>query len=127
MAIYDYRIGATLAGMTNLENLTPPLPAPKSYFRPFYESITLADGSIRGMGSPVASWRWGVLSRAQRDALRVFCTSKSATVYIRTRKTDSADAYTDYRAIMIWPDDEERDAGRRLDFLIEFRQLVVAT
>jgi hypothetical protein len=64
------------------------------------------------------------MSSANRNALRAYCTGKSARVYIRTRKNDSSDAYVTYSAVMLWPDDEERFASRRLNFAIEFRDMI---
>ena len=39
----------------------------------------------------------------------------------------ASDAYTYYDAIMVWPDEEEREHGYRIDFEIEFRNCVVYT
>jgi len=125
--LYSYEIGATYAARTNLEALTTPVPAPHSSFTPYSASIPLGSGAIRGGGWARVVWRWGFLTRAQRDQLRTFCTAKSATVNIRTRKNDSTDAYTYYTAIMVWPEAEDRDHGYRIDFEIEFRNCVVYT
>ena len=122
-ALYDYEIGSTYGGMTNVEELTTPLPAPKSTFRPYSQLIRLGNGTARGGGWAVATWRFGFLSQAQRDQLRTFCTGASSSVYIKTRKNDSTDAYQVYTAVMIWPEEEEKQAGRRLDFVIQFVNL----
>lgn len=110
--------------MTNVENLTVPVTAPKSTFKPWQESVLLQSGLSRALGKPSASWNWAVVSRAMRDQLRTFCPAKSANVYIRTRIND-ADAYKYFAAIMNWTDDpEEKQAGRRLDFKVDFNFLV---
>src|SRR5512139_3417785 len=109
--------------LINLESLSPAVYPPKSTYRPYYEAVQLANGKARGLGRPIATWRWGFLTLAMRDKLRGYCTSKSADVYIRTRINES-DAYGTFSAVMIWPDDEEKQAGRRLNFTIEFRNLV---
>lgn len=110
--------------VTNVESLsTTPLKAPKSTYRPYFEAVALANGQARGFGRPIAVWRWGFLTRAQRDRIRLFCTCKSASVYISTR-TNEADAYSVFSGVMLWPDDEDKQAGRRLNFEIEFRNLV---
>ena len=131
MATYDYQIGASYGALANVEGLSTPVPAPKSSYRPYASSVPLGDGSFRGTGYPVATWRFGYLTAAQRNMLRTFCTGKSASVYIKTRITDAvsgaSDAYKIFTAIMVWPDEEERQAGRRLEFEIEFRHLVVYT
>lgn len=127
MTQYSYRIGTTLGGLTNVESLTVPLPPPRSTYTPYSEQIDLGDGTIRGAGWAQASWNWGFLTQAQRDQLRTFCPGASASVYISTRTTDSADVYDDFTAVMIWPQAEERDSKQvRPDFTVQFRKLVAA-
>ena len=123
-AQYQYEIGPTYAGMTNVEELATPLPPPRSTFKPYSQAVNLGNGRVRGNGWPVAEWRFGFLKQAQRDQLRAFCPGASACVYIKTRTNDSADSYQVYTATMVWPQSEERDAdGRRLDFVVEFINL----
>jgi hypothetical protein len=124
MAIYSYEIGTTYGGMANLEDLTTPIPPPKSSFRPYSQYLSLGSGAVRGSGWPVAEWRWGYLSQAQRNQLRTFCTGASADIYVKTRKNDTSDAYQVYTAKMIWPEEEEKAHGKRLDFAIQFVDLV---
>ncbi len=124
MTQYSYEIGASYGGMVNVEELATPLPAPKSAFRPYSKRIDLGDGTVRGLGWVTATWRFGVLKSSLRDQLRVFCAGASASVYIKTRKNNTSDAYQVYTAVMIWPEEEEKRAGRRLDFVVEFRNLV---
>ena len=123
MTRYQYEIGSTYAGMQNVEELSTPIHAPKSTFKQYSKTLRLGNGTTRGAGWPVATWRFGFLSRAQRDQLKTFCPGASAVVYIKTRKNDNDD-YQVYRAVMVWPEEEEKFAGRRLDFVIEFRDLV---
>jgi len=113
----------TVTGMGNVEALG--VQPPKSTFRPWVDSVVLGNGLSRALGRPSAVWQWGFMSTANRNSLRAYCTGKSARVYIRTRKNDSSDAYATYSAVMVWPDDEERFANRRLNFSIEFRDLVL--
>lgn len=124
--------GAAISGQAfdyvhpvNVESLsTTSLSAPKHSYQPYFEAIELANGHRRGLGKPVAKWRWGFLTRAQRDRLRSFCPSMSANVYIVTRINESADAYATFYGVMRWPEgDEDKDAGRRLNFEVEFRNL----
>lgn len=125
---YEYKIGTEAGGVgaiTNLGSLTTPIPAPKSSFQDYTEYIQLGSGEMKGVGWPVAEWHWDFLTQAQRNQLRTFCTGASETVYIRTRKNDSSDAYANYLAVMIWPIAEDKDAGRRLDFTIKFQALEV--
>ena len=125
----DFKI-ATLAqgvaGLTNLESLATPVDPPRWFFQPYVELVRLGSGLARGLGLPIAEWRWGIISGAQRDALRAYCTGASAEVYIATRKTDSSNAYANYKAVMVWPSEgEEVDATRRLDFVLRFEHLEV--
>lgn len=101
------------------------LAAPKSTFRPYSQAQKLGDATIRGGGWPLAEWQWGFMRRANRDSLRAFCTGASRQVIIRTRQNDSADAYANYRAVMVWPEEEKRDAGRRIEFVVKFQALSV--
>lgn len=116
----------TYKNLTNVEALNTTdarLYPPKSTYRPYVDGVNLANGRVRGFGRPIASWKWGYIPLHFRTALRAFCATKSEDVYIRTR-TNEADAYEVYSAVMIWPDDEEKDAGRRINFTLEFRNLI---
>lgn len=114
----------TITAMVNLESIGTNYQPPRSTFAPWVATVDLGNGLSRAMGRPLASWQWGVISLAQRNSLRAYCTGKSARVYIRTRKNDSSDAYVTYDAVMMWPDEETKQAGRRFPFTIEFRDLV---
>jgi hypothetical protein len=49
----------------------------------------------------------------------------SADVYIRSREPDNSDGYQYYTAVMRWPTDpEDRQAGRRVNFTIQFANCV---
>ncbi len=96
---------------------------PRSTFAPWAATVDLGNGTSRAMGRPSAAWYWGLLTQAGRNALRAYCTGKSARVYIATRKNDNSDAYTTYDAVMLWPDEEDRQASRRIGFVIQFRDL----
>lgn len=127
MTMYNYLIGTSLLTMTNLEELDVPIAPPKSTYSPGVEKVHLGSGKFRWLGSPVAEWRWGFLTQAQRDQLRTFCPGTSSIVYIQTRVNDqSGDPPSDYQifqAVMEWPN-EDKDAGRRLDFVIRFTSLI---
>lgn len=130
MALYDFKIGTFAGGVgaiTNLESLATPVTPPRWFYRGDVERRKLASGLIRSLGLPVAEWRWGVISQAQRDMLRTFCSGASAQVYIRTKTNNSSDAYANFLAMMVWPEEEEVDASRRLDFVIRFDRLEVQT
>lgn len=125
--IYSYQIGTALGSMTNLESLTTPVSPPKSKPKFYEEALDLGDSTVRGGGRPSVVWHWDFLTQAQRDQLRTFCTGASANIYIKSRGLDSTSAYMCYSAVMIWPIEEERVATKRLDFNIEFRNLVAQT
>jgi hypothetical protein len=126
MAQYLYSIGTSTGAMVNVETLAGgTFPPPKSTFRPYSMPLDLGDGSVRGGGWAEAEWRWGFLTRAQRDAIRAYCTQASAAVYIYTRTNDNTDAYATYQAAMIWPQAEEKESkGDRPDFVLTYRRLI---
>jgi len=125
---YQYAIGSTLEGMVNLSDLTPAIPAPRAYFRLHAETLPSPGGGVFGVGWSSCEWLWGFLSAAQRQALRAFCADLAATVYIRTTTNEVAEGggytYQAYQARMLWPDDENIDAGRRLEFRLQFQELI---
>jgi len=124
MTQYLFALGLAMTP-TNIESLTVPVTCPKSTFSPYSSVVELADGSKRGVGAPVATWHWDFLPQTMRDQLRTFCPGASASVYIRTYTKDNALSPHYYLAQMIWPtQSEETQATRRMDFTIEFRQLV---
>jgi len=121
---YEFEIGLTLLGMVNVQALAVPLPAPKSSYKRFATLVGLGDLSARGYGNPSSTWRWGFLTLAQRDQLKVFCPGASAQVYIRTKKRDATEAWANFLCWMIWPEEEEVQAGDVLDVTILFRGMV---
>ena len=124
--IYLFALGTSMGSITNLESFAVPIIPPKSTFATCAMVIDLADGSKRGLGAPVATWHWDGFPPDQRDELRTFCPGTSALVYIRTYTKDNAYAPHYYQAQMIWPvTSEETWSKHRLDFTIEFRQLVL--
>jgi hypothetical protein len=125
---YSFEIGTTPETMTNLASLSPAIPAPKVRYRPYSKLLNLGNGLTRGAGWAVAEWRWGFLSQAQRDKLRTFCTGASAQIYIKTKTNDNSDAYKTFSCVVDWPiESEERDTGRRIDFILSFKKLVEVT
>jgi len=120
----EFEIGTTEGGMTNIEDLTTPLPAPKSNYLPYARVVNKGNGGTRGVGSPVAQWIFGVLTLEQYNQLKTFCPDSSADVYIRT-KLDS-DTYADFQAKLIWPNEpQDRWYAHRKSFTIIFRNLIL--
>jgi len=124
VARYDFEIGSTYVGMENVEELTVPLPPPASTYRRYALEVDLGDDTRRGFGLPSATWRWQVLTLAQRDQLKTFCSGASAQVFLNTKKRDASEVYDEFTAVMIWPSEEDVWAGRVRDFVIRYRSLV---
>lgn len=117
----NFMIGTSLVGMTDLMALSRLVAYPKSTFVPWSKPVTLGDGTVRGLGWKTIEWSWKIISPAQVEKLRSFCSGASAEVYIVSRQ-NVADAFMAYKAVMIWPQ-EERDFLRRTDFTIKFQRL----
>lgn len=116
-----YKIGTSVVGLTAVESLTTPVYPPKSSYQPYQEAIDLGSRKVRGVGLPSTTWRWNIITAAQRAQLRTFCTGASAEVYIATR--GDGDSFANFKAVMVWPQTEERDFLRRTGFEIIFRAL----
>jgi hypothetical protein len=110
--------------LTNIEALTVPLPAPKPPFEPYAVAYDLGNSGKRGYGRPSCVWHFGFLPNDQRDQLRTFCPTAYAAVLIRTIINESADAYANFTAKMLWPDKEPHDFHVRIPFELIFRDLV---
>ena len=120
----DFEIGTALEGMTNLEALTEPLPAPKSTYQDYSVLVQLGSGGTIGQGYPTATWTFGTLTTSQRDQLKQFCPGASAAVYIKTKLNSEGagvDDYAVFSAIMNWPFPEPgRTYTMRNNYAIEF-------
>lgn len=120
----EFEIGATQMGMTNVESLTTPLPAPKSNYLPFARVHNKGNGGTRGVGSPIATWSFPILSLEEYNQLKTFCPGSSADVFIRTKLDD--DTYADFEATLIWPNEpQDRWYANRRNWTITFRNLVL--
>lgn len=118
---YDFEIGST-SDTVNLESLATPVEPPDFTYTEWALEVKLANGQVRGMGFPQASWIWGYITSAERTMLRSFCSGKSAMVYIKT--PDNSRTYKKFQAVMVWPAGEDPTADILPDFTIEFRHLV---
>lgn len=132
MSVYQFEIGTSLMSMTNVELLGTKMPAPKSKFIPYVKYVTLANGTVRGVGYPTAEWRWGFLrwdisTETYRDALRDLLPTPSTLVYIKTIINEVHDSYQTFSAIAVWPLEENKDTHRRLDFAIVFKHMQLVT
>ena len=121
---FEYQIGATLYTLVDLDDLYNPLPYPRASYRAGSERITLASGKVRDFGWPQAEWKFPMLSLSERDYLRTFCDSTSEIVYIRTA-TDGEDLpYKTFKAVMVWPDEEDIRAELVFDLSIKFQYMI---
>lgn len=114
-------IGTTLGGMTALSALTTPVPDPKTTYKPWSKPVTLGNGLVFGGGWKTITWYWKLLTPAQIEQLRSFCSGQSAEVYIAARQ-NVGDTWLAYKAVMVWPE-EERDFLRRMDITVTFQRL----
>jgi hypothetical protein len=119
----DFEIGTTEENMTNIESLSDPLDSPRSEYFPYARTVNLGNGKKRGVGFPMASWTFGLLTLEQRDQLKEFCPDASGEVYIRTKLND--DTYANFTATMLWPENEDRWYGEKRIYSIVFRRLIL--
>lgn len=133
MTQYNYMIGSSVESLVNVEDLSTNMPAPRSKYIPYVKYVNLGSGNVRGVGYPTAEWRWGVLkwnrlrTSTYRDALRSVLPLASNSVIIKTRINENSDVYQYFSAIAIWPLEESRETGRRIDFVISFKHLQVVS
>lgn len=83
-------------------------------------------GNLIEAGLPLASWRWGLLTQANFDALRNLCAGASASVFIRTRTNEGDPHYRfgTFAATMKRPRAGSQPGELRKDVTIEFVNLV---
>ena len=129
----DFQIATLVSGIPGLQTLASlGLSNPHPIFTTATTAVKLGDNSARALGLPRVTWAWGFVQQAQRDILRQYCPGVSAKVYIVTPTTENIDdvpnASQCYLAQMIWQaptTPENPQTGRRLEFNILFRQMVV--
>lgn len=128
----------TASGVTaTVYSLSPTLfdfagiPWPKGLYSPFSQPIDLGDGGLRGGGWPLAEWQWKFLTRPHRQSLRGYLPitypsigTASGQVRFRTSVNEQNDVFVTFLGQMIWPYPEQRDAQRRVPFVVKFRALV---
>jgi len=119
----EFMIGISEMDLTNIEELTEPLEPPKSEYFPYARTVNKGNGGKRGVGFPMATWTFALLTVEQRDQLKEFCPDASAEVYINTKLND--DTYAVFSATMLWTDTEDRWYGVKRNYQILFRNLVL--
>jgi hypothetical protein len=126
MATYEYKLGTTYGGMTNLEEMAKPVSAPHHTIPQYSKPTNLGSSQVRGLGWKTIVWHWDFIAQDQYDQLKSFCTGLSASVFINTRKSDGT--YQTYSAIMLWPTKEpEFQNNKLMNVDIEFRALLEYT
>jgi hypothetical protein len=127
--VQRYAVGASVATLVYFKpqatsGVLINVPEPKGSFMPYSEYRDVADGGVRGIGFPQATWHWDYLRPAWYDALRGLMPSASGTVYIATTTNDSLDVFDFFQAVYVWPLEIEKDSHYRMDFDLIFRRLV---
>lgn len=119
MTIPAYRIGAAAASMASLESLG--LPLPKSEAVDYAAYVENGAGELVGQGWLTARWRFGALTLAQVAVLEAY----AGTCYIQT--LTALGTYVNYTAMLVLPPRRAPKNRMMLDYVAEFRKLVVVT
>jgi hypothetical protein len=109
-------------GYVEIRTLMKTAKEPEWSFLPYTREDVLGNGTIRGSGYPMAEWHFGYLTQTDYDALRVYCTGKSASVYVVTKT--NANTYGTYSATLVWPDSIQWQNGKAIDITAKFIKLV---
>ena len=117
-----YELGAALGSIATLPSLL--IPDPESEFIDYGASEKLADGTLRALGFPQASWHYGYLTAKQYDALKAFVTLANAVVCIATMNNDRD--FVRYDCMMVLPEKFVIRDTRYVDITITFNRLVEA-
>ena len=126
MADTDYKIGTAYGNMVAIPTLTGTVC--HSVFFPWAKTYWKSTGLTYGDGYKSCTWTFDYLPPAGVIALRAYCASVSAAVYIQTR-TDIA-TFVAYTANMHWPQDAHEKRTRNGGYVnleIEFTHLEVYT
>lgn len=120
----NFGIGTTALNITDLASLATPVEYPRSTYLPVATAKRTGANTVRGLGLPVAIWEFQLITLAERNKLKTYCTGQSATVFISTKKDD--DTYDEFECTLIWPVDDtsKRWYGERRDLVLEFVNLV---
>lgn len=128
----DFQIATYAAGIGALVTLASlGVPNPHPIWNPSVSRAKLGDNSGRLLGAPTVKWDWGFVKQDPRDALRIFCPGGTAQVIIVSPTTETVatvpNAAGRFLCQMWWPAPdmpEDPNAGRRLQFVILFKQLM---
>jgi len=122
-----FKIATSTASYTPLKTLLPTAKEPDWSYSPYSREDVLGDGSVRGSGYPIAEWHFGYLTLAEYNALKAYCSGKSASVYMvtRTNGATSTLGYGTYGAVMIWPTNVRFQNMKAIDVTVNFTHLEV--
>lgn len=113
---------------TWFENFNRPVD-PDWTFSPYAAFQEQADAGRRGVGFPRVTWTWNHRKDAHVEVLRTICPGLSASVAIRTPLNETVSGvkqWGTFTGIMLWPpNDEDKQAGYTLGFVLEFRRLIL--
>lgn len=116
----DFEIGTTAETLTPLDQLTDPVPDPKSNYYPFSRKVQLGNGEELGVGAPYATWTFPVLDVDQYSQLRTF----SGNIVVRTKLDD--DTFATFEAYIAFPlEPQNRWFAQRQNYTVVFRNLVL--
>lgn len=121
MSTASFQISTSTSGYTNIKTLCPIAKEPDWSYAPYSREDVLGDGTVRGSGYPVAEWHFGYLTQTEHDALRAYCSGKSANVYMVTKT--NANTYGTFTATMVWPDNVRFENSKALDVTFKFLKL----
>lgn len=108
-------------GYALLSTIAPIAKEPEWSYTKYSREEILGDGTVRGAGYPIAEWHFGYLTQSEYEALRAYCTGKSASIYVVT-KTDE-NTYGTYSATMVWPDNIRWQNSKAIDVTFKFMKL----
>ena len=129
----EFKIASQAGGVAGLATLASlGIPNPHPIYRTGVSKAKLGNNAARVLGAPTVEWHWGFLQAAQRNTLRAYCTGGSADVFIHTVTVDEISGVSNvaqtFECQMWWPDPEQPEdpqTGRRLEFVLTFKQLVL--
>ncbi|HAE59369.1 MAG TPA: hypothetical protein DCG54_07645 [Anaerolineae bacterium] len=119
----DFKIGATLETMVDLDDFAIPIPIPNVIPMRYPDAEELDNGHLRGMGAPGLIWIFPLFDEiAARNQLKAYCPGLSEEVYIQSPLDDGA--LHIFQSIMRWPLEEDQENYWSQNLRIEHSFLV---
>jgi hypothetical protein len=125
------QIGTSQVGLTSLEDIAVGIPEsipwPRMRYYPERSRVRLTSKKYAGIGGAYIIWHWDFFKAEWRHAMREYLTAISTDdLFIESQinedeDDDGVDDWVQFEVIATWPEgDEEKDAGRRIGFDLEF-------